>query len=117
MSMWSARALARIGRSAHCNSPEGEPIFMPMTQFSDKAIKRLTALEDAAFITACYRLLLRRAPDVSGYDNYWELLHNGAAKTDVLATFLNSDEYRTNHAGTTASLSMFVENAGSLDFS
>ena len=90
---------------------------MSIAEFSEKATKRLTALEDAAFIAVCYRILLNRAPDLPGYENYLEVLRNGMPKADVLAAFLSSDEYQMNRAGDTAGISMFVEAAGSLDFS
>ena len=90
---------------------------MSITGFSEKATKRLTALDDAAFITACYKLLLNRAPDVPGYENYLEALRKGMPKSEVLMYFLSSDEYQVNRAGDTAGIAMFVEAAGSLDFS
>ena len=90
---------------------------MPIFQLSEKAANRLAALDDAAFISVCYGVLLNRAPDVQGYEWHLENLRNGMPRTDVLASFLSSEEHQICHGGNSSSISMFLEAGGALDFS
>jgi hypothetical protein len=89
---------------------------METSQISEKAKQRLLSLEHGAFVSACYRLLLRREPDPAGLQSYRTELRNGASKSRILETFLDSDEFRLNSAQDSAAISVFLEEAGTVDF-
>jgi hypothetical protein len=86
------------------------------SQISDRAKQRLLSLEQDAFVSACYRILLRREPDIAGLQSYSTELRNGASKSQILETFLSSDEFRLNSEQDSAAISIFLEEAGTLDF-
>lgn len=48
---------------------------------------------DEEFVTACFRLLLRRKPDEPGLRHFLNGLGNGMSRLEVVNAFLNSPEY------------------------
>ena len=83
---------------------------------SERAKQRLLSIEQDAFVHACYRLLLRREPDSAGLKCYDTELRNGASKSQILEVFLDSAEFRLNSDQDLAAISVFVEEAGTVDF-
>lgn len=49
---------------------------------------------DSAFVSALYRLFLKRASDAGGLKAHLSELQAGRSRTDVMAVFLSSPEYR-----------------------
>jgi hypothetical protein len=47
-----------------------------------------------AFVTALYKLLLRRSPDDAGMKSHVSVLSSGGTRLSVVSAFLSSDEYR-----------------------
>ena len=45
-------------------------------------------------VTAAYRLLLRRAPDLEGFTHYARLVEDGIDLDGLVASFLGSEEYQ-----------------------
>jgi hypothetical protein len=89
---------------------------MATFQISEKAKQRLLSLEQGAFVSSCYRFLLRREPDPAGLQTYNTELRNGASKSQILESFLESDEFRLTSEPDSAAISLFLEEAGTVDF-
>lgn len=51
-------------------------------------------LDDREFIRQMYDIVFRRTPDTSGYNDWLEVLANGASRRKVLEGFLNSSEMK-----------------------
>src|SRR4051794_8819774 len=49
---------------------------------------------DATFVTELYRIFFDREPDMFGFENHLKELRAGRPPHEVVADFLNSDEYR-----------------------
>lgn len=90
---------------------------MSTRQFSEIAMQRLTSLESGAFVKACYGILLQREPDQAGFETYTHSLRTGTSKREVFNAILGSEEFLQKFAGSEATISAFVELAGTLDFS
>ena len=55
---------------------------------------QLLRLEDSEFIKQMYEIVFRRSPDSSGFNDWLEVLANGASRKKVLEGFLNSSEMK-----------------------
>ena len=58
-----------------------------------------------AFVTALYKVLLRRAPDEPGMKSHLSVLGSGGTRLSVVLAFLSSDEYRRRFTCTAIGMS------------
>ena len=91
-------------------SPEGNARATKIPQLDDQlatatnakaiatTIEGLFALQGLAFIRAAYLILLGREPDSEGMENCIAQLHSGAAKVEILAQLVDSQEGRSRVA-------------------
>jgi hypothetical protein len=61
---------------------------------SESVSKNGALTSNDAFVTALYKLLLRRAPDEAGLKSHLSVLGSGGTRAAVVLAFLSSDEYR-----------------------
>ncbi|MCD6026104.1 MAG: glycosyltransferase [Solimicrobium sp.] len=59
-------------------------------------LDELLALNDQQFICCVYQTLLKRTPDVDGFDHYLGLLRRGFSKTQILLQIRRSKEGKAN---------------------
>jgi hypothetical protein len=79
-----------------CN--DGSMLLCVTTLASQRAYLLALPGDDAAFLTAAYRLLLHRAPDSAGSAYYRAELARGAITRDgIIDRMAASAEYRTLH--------------------
>jgi uncharacterized protein DUF4214 len=92
---------ARVCRSANpevsrsgCEWNNNAQITLALLGSPEFTSKNGSITSNDAFVTALYKLLLRRAPDEAGLKSHLSVLGAGGSRVSVVATFLASDDYR-----------------------
>lgn len=91
------------------------PAFHP--RLPDKAVARLIALDETKFLNACHQILLGRRPEPREWQSSIGRLRAGISKEALLCDFLAAPEMVRRTAEEIKALGIFIENAGTLDFS
>ena len=73
------------------------------------SLSALLKLDGAKFVRSCYRTLLQREPDTSGFSFYMELLGTGTSRNAVINGFLSSAEANLSSFAGLAIASEFLQ--------
>jgi hypothetical protein len=77
-----------------CEWNNDAQIVLNILSSPESASKNGNLASNDAFVTALYKLLLRRAPDGPGLKSHLSILDSGGTRLSVVSTFLSSEEYR-----------------------
>jgi hypothetical protein len=68
----------------------------------ESVAKNGSITSNEAFVTALYKILLRRTPDEAGLKSHLSVLGSGGTRLNVVSAFLSSDDYRRRFTCTSA---------------
>jgi hypothetical protein len=88
-----------------CERNNSAQITLGFLGSSESISRNGNITSNEAFVTALYKLLLRRTPDEEGLKSHLSALASGGTRLSVISTFLSSDDYRHRFACTSAGTS------------
>ena len=98
LNLTECKSANSIAASGTCEWHSNAQVAFEILSAPESISKNGDLTSNNAFVTALYRLFLRRAPDSEGLKAHLSELQGGRTRVDVIAIFLSSPEYRNRFA-------------------